>query len=79
MTRHVSRLFLPWSEANARALADGAEEFEVDLDGHPWTQKPQKYHAKSLAALRAKYAAVADKAALDPILAETGCLDGVRG
>jgi glutathione S-transferase len=79
LSRHVGRLFLPWSEANARALASGDEEFEVDLDGHPWAQKPQKYHAKSLKALRERYAAVKDKAALDPILASTGCLDGVRG
>ena len=39
-----------------------------------WTQKPQKYHARSLAELRKKYAAVADKARLDPILERAGCL-----
>jgi hypothetical protein len=29
--------------------------------------------------LRAKYAAIADKAALDPVLEAAGCLTGLRG
>ena len=45
----VGRLFLPWSVANAGAIAAGAESFTVELDGREWTQKPQKYHARSLA------------------------------
>jgi len=76
LERQVGRLFLPWSVANAAAIAGGAEEFTVALDGRKWTQKPQKYHAKSLAALRAKYAAAP---ALDDVLARAGCLDAVRG
>jgi glutathione S-transferase len=71
-------LFLPWSDANARALAEGREEFSVELAGQTFTQKPQKYHAKSLKALRARYAAVTDKSALDPILKRAGCLDWLR-
>jgi hypothetical protein len=53
--------------------------FRVTLGDHVWTQKPQKYHARSLGMLRAKYAAIADKTALDPILAAAGCLEGLRG
>src|SRR5262249_21285026 len=49
LERQVGRLFLPWSDANARAIAAGSEEFEVELDGRTWAQKPQKYHARSLA------------------------------
>ena len=49
----------------------------VTLDGKEWSQKPQKYHAKSLAALREKYARVADKSALDALLARAGCLTGL--
>jgi glutathione S-transferase len=71
--QYVGRLFLPWSNANAKALADGSEEFSVELDGKTWDQKPQKYHARSLKALRERYAAVADKSALDEILERTGC------
>jgi len=73
LSRHVGALFLPWSDANARAIAAGDEEFSCQLDGHSWTQKPQKYHARSLAAIRTKYAAVADNGELDGVLERTGC------
>ena len=74
LEQEVGRLFLPWSDANAVALAAGQDEFSVELDGRRWTQPPQKYHAKSLGALRARYAELADKSAIDPILERTGCL-----
>ena len=72
----VGALFLPWSDANAKAIAAGQEEFSVELAGRRWTQKPQKYHARSLAALRARYAAVpaSARAALDALLGRAGCL-----
>jgi glutathione S-transferase len=71
----AGELFMPWTLANAKALANPEEEFEVALRGKTWKQKPQKYHAKSLDALRAKYADVKDRAALDAILDKAG----VRG
>ena len=74
LERQVARLFLPWSDANARAIAGGSEEFEVELAGRRWAQKPQKYHAKSLAELRKRHAAAADRGELDGILERTGCL-----
>jgi glutathione S-transferase len=77
LAEQVGRRFLPWSQANAKAIAEGAEEFTVELAGKTWTQKPQKYHAKSLKALRDKYAAAANPA-LDRALAEVGCLDLLR-
>jgi glutathione S-transferase len=75
LAEEIGALFLPWSAANARAIGAGAKEFTVELGGRPWAQEPQKYHAKSLAALKGKYAAVSDRTRLDPILAETGCLE----
>jgi len=78
LERQVGALFLPWSDANARAIAARKDEFTVELATGTWTQKPQKYHARSLAALRARHAAVADRSALDPILAATGCLRWLR-
>jgi glutathione S-transferase len=75
----VGALFLPWSTANATALAAGRSEFTVDLEGRPFSQQTQKYHARSLAALRARYRAVADRASLDPILERTGCLAWLAG
>ena len=78
LTKQVGRQFWPWTLANEAALKDGKEEFSVTLGDKVWIQKPQKYHVRSLAMLRAKYAAVPDKAALDPILAAAGCLAGLR-
>jgi glutathione S-transferase len=78
LERQVGRLFMPWTVANAAAIAKNSEEFSVDLDGRKWTQKPQKYHAKSLAALREKYQAVSDQRALDSVLEATGCTAGLR-
>ena len=74
----VAGLFLPWSTANARALAAGEAEFTVELQGRPFTQTPQKYHARSLGMLRARYAAVPDKSTLDAILADSGCLSWLQ-
>jgi glutathione S-transferase len=74
LAHHVGGLYFPWSTANARAIAAGDEQFTVDLRSGAWTQKPQKYHARSLAALRDRYTAVSDRSTLDPILSETGCL-----
>lgn len=78
LERQVGRLFMPWTVANAEAITSGREEFSVELNGRTWPQKPQKYHAKSLSMLREKYAAVADKNALDPVLGRAGCLTGLR-
>ena len=79
LARQVGALFLPWTVANAAALAAGEDEFSVELDGRTFTQQPQKYHAKSLQVIRERYAAVEDKNALDPVLERTGCLSALRG
>jgi hypothetical protein len=77
LTRQVSQ-FMTWTVANEKALNEGKDEFSVQLRDKVWVQKPQRYHARSLAMLRAKYAAVPDKAALDEILRNAGCLAGLR-
>jgi len=79
LTKQVGAQFMPWTSANEKALADGRDEFSVALGNKIWIQKPQKYHARSLGMLRAKYAAVADKSALDPVLEAAGCVTGLRG
>jgi len=78
LERQVGRLFMPWTLANAAAISAGREEFSVVLDGKEWSQKPQKYHAKSLQALREKYARLRDTRALDAVLERAGCLAGLR-
>jgi glutathione S-transferase len=70
---YIGRYFLPWTKANARALAAGEVEFSVALPGGAYVQPPQKYHAKSLEALRAKFAEVSDNRELAEILAGSGC------
>lgn len=74
LTDEVAGMFLPWTTANAAALDAGEARFTVELEGRPFSQDTQKYHARSLKALKERYWAVDDKSALDPILAETGCL-----
>ncbi len=72
------RLFLKWSDANAKALAAGDEEMSVDLDGQEWKQSvggPQKYHAKTLREIRKKYSAVSSDEEVRKILADSGCLE----
>ncbi|MFQ5665600.1 MAG: glutathione S-transferase family protein [Candidatus Binatia bacterium] len=73
LKEEVGKIFLPWTTANAQALAAGQQSFTMTLGGKPFTQETQKYHAKSLAALRARYARVPDKGRLEPILREAGC------
>ena len=70
---YIGRYFLPWTAANARAQEAGEAEFTVDLPGGAYTQPPQKYHARSLGVLRARYAGVADNAVLKALLDEAGC------
>jgi hypothetical protein len=78
LKEQVGGLFLPWSAANANAIDSGAEEFTVELDGRTWTQKPQKYHARSLAALRKRYAEIDDVSFIDPVLVKADCFEWLQ-
>ena len=73
LKKEVGALFLPWSVANAEAIARGDKTFTTTLAGSAWTQEPQKYHARSLAELRRKYQAAKAAPGLATILEETGC------
>jgi glutathione S-transferase len=79
LTRQLGGQFMPWTSANEKALAAKQEEFSVAFGDKVWTQKPQKYHARSLGMLRTKYAEVADKTALNAVLEAAGCLSALRG
>ncbi len=74
LSEEVAACYLPWADANSRALASGDSSFTVRIDGTHFTQQPQKYHAKSLAEIRRKYAEVKDNPQLRQILDDTGCL-----
>lgn len=73
----IGDLFLPWTQANATAITQGKGEFSVTLNGQTWTQKPQKYHAKSFQVLREKYAALNSHKATNELLQKTGCLEAL--
>lgn len=75
LSREVGALFLPWSAANAAAIARGDKSFSMSLGDAAWTQEPQKYHARSLAEIRRKYMEAKDTLGLEAILRESGCLD----
>jgi hypothetical protein len=79
LREEVAGRFLPWSDANARALTAGEPELAVELAGRPFRQQTQKYHARSLAALRARFAAVAERGPLEALLERAGCLSWLRG
>jgi len=74
LKEEVGTLFLPWSVANAAAIAAGSKTFEISLGGTTWSQEPQKYHARSLAELRRKYEAAKNAPGLEAILRQSGCL-----
>ncbi|CCD96028.1 conserved hypothetical protein [Bradyrhizobium sp. ORS 375] len=78
LTRQVGALFMPWSLANEQAIKENRDVFRVQLGDTEWTQKPQKYHARSLAMLRSKYAFLHDRSRLDVVLEEIGCLAGLQ-
>lgn len=79
LREEVGALFLPWSAANAAAIAAGEKSFTLSLAGAEWTQEPQKYHARSLAEIRRKYVATKDALGLETILRESGCLKVLAG
>ena len=74
LAEEVGAMFLPWSTENAHAIVREDKEFSVPLRGATWTQVPQKYHARSLAEIRRKYAAAKEAPGLDEILAKGDCL-----
>lgn len=73
-------VYMPFLRANADALAAGQETFSFTAMGLPYEQGVFKYQVKCLGDLRARYAALeeAARAVIDPILAESGCLETLQ-
>jgi glutathione S-transferase len=71
----LGRVYVPFLLANDAALEHGAEQVETTIDGKRWEQKPFPYQRKCLRWLREAHAALSagDRAAVDAILAGTGC------
>lgn len=76
LQEEVAQRYLPWADANARATTAGAATMSVDMGGTAFTQAPQKYHARTLTAIRSKAGAALQVAPeLAGVLKDTGCYD----
>lgn len=75
LLNEIGRTYAPAMIANAKAIMDGADSFETEIDGQPWTQPVFKYQAKCLHWLREDHAALSDneRGAVDALLTGTGC------
>jgi hypothetical protein len=67
--------YLPFLEANVRAISNDEPVVQVTLAGHDYEQAPFRYQAKCYGQLVAAYQALPDPAreALSDVLGRTGC------
>ena len=76
----VGEIFLPWSNAVTNAMNVSKEEVSVKIKGQDYIHTiggPQKYHVKSLKALKEKYNLINNKTKINKILNEIGCLENL--
>ena len=78
--QQVGDIYMPFLLANAAAIEASEDSFHITAMGLPYTQGVFKYQVKCLADLRARYAALDANARgrIDPLLAQTGCLEALR-
>ena len=71
----VGRVYAPLLLANAKALQEGQQQVETQIDGKPWVMQPFTYQGKCLTWLREEYAGLDAKARarVDAALKGTGC------
>ncbi len=76
----AGELYLPFLEANARALDAGEETVRVQLGGHDYEQPTFPYQKKCLDTLREALGDLGDQAreAIRPILEAAGCWSALR-
>jgi hypothetical protein len=74
LLKNAGDFFLPWSSANLNAVESDDELFSVYLAGQEYSQKPQKYHAKSLRVLQKRLTKLNNRDELDQILESNNCL-----
>ena len=76
LLRLAGDVYLPFLQANAKAIERGATKVEMEVLGLPFQQAPFKYQAKCLQVLREKFNKLegAARARTVSILEESGCL-----
>jgi len=75
LLRMAGELYLPFLDANARAIEDGSQTVRVKLGGSDYSQPVFRYQQKCLYWLRAEFEAMSPEARdrLRPALEATGC------
>ena len=75
LLKEIGRTYAPAMIANAKAILDGQDTFETEIDGKAWTQPVFKYQAKCLSWLREHHSALSDneRGAVAAMLAASGC------
>lgn len=73
----IAAEYLPFLRANAAALQAGAKQLQVKIDGQDYTQDTFAYQGKCHAEILRRWQALppASRAALQPLLTETGVRD----
>ncbi len=71
----IGRTYTPVMIANAKAIADGQDNFDTEIDGKAWTQPVFKYQAKCLGWLREAHSDLTgnEQGAVNALLKDTGC------
>jgi glutathione S-transferase len=75
LLQELGRTYVPVMLANARALDQGHDKVETEVDGQPWVQEPFPYQGKCLQWLRIEHARLdeADRERVAKLLDGTGC------
>ena len=77
LKEEIGEIFLPWTSEITKSMLEEKEELSVKIKGREFKHSiggPQKYHVKSLAVLKSKFASFKGNQLLENILLETNCL-----
>lgn len=70
----VGELYMPWAQANAKALLVDEPTFSVDLKGKTFTQDTMKYPGRSFHAIKNRFSKIEKNRQLEEILLSADCL-----
>ncbi|MAS58187.1 MAG: glutathione S-transferase [Gammaproteobacteria bacterium] len=75
MLKEIGRTYAPFLLANAKAVAEGKEEWQSEIDGKSWKQMPFVYQAKCLTWIKEEFKKLEeeDQKKVNLLLDGTGC------